>query len=96
MWNILFFIVLLNLCDLHASDISATEDLEVIVKEYSTALVTISWIDEQKNVLHTETSEMGRFSTGGPAKIGGILSIPDLGTSKTGCDPTLGFSSNQV
>ena len=51
------------------------EEPVIHITEYSTAIINISWVDPNGKVLHTDTSETGRFSSAGPATVSGILAL---------------------
>ena len=47
----------------------------VHVKEYSTALINVSWVDAERTIIHSDVSETGRFSNAGASTVSGILAI---------------------
>ena len=47
----------------------------VHVTEYSTAIINVSWVDSKRMILHTDTSETGRFSIAGATTVSGILAL---------------------
>lgn len=82
--------------------VMSKEDTVIHINKYSTALINISWMDPEKNELHTEMSEAGRFSTAGPATVSGVLSlaVPQDNYSTpedhSGCVPGLQLTNNKV
>jgi len=50
---------------------SEEEKKEEAVMEYSSAFINVSWVEVDRQVLHTETSETGRYSVAGAALVQG-------------------------
>jgi len=48
---------------------------EVAVTEYSTTFLNISWVDTERQAVHTETSETGRYSVAGAVPVVGELRL---------------------
>jgi len=79
------------------------EDPAVHVKEYSTALINVSWVDAERTIIHSDVSETGRFSNAGASTVSGILAIahsevdlsqPDIDT-QFGCIAPLYFTNRK-
>ena len=73
--SLLFQISTLKMKDPELNETS--KEIPVVhITEYSTALINISWVDSKRKVLHTDTSETGRFSSAGPTSVSGVLALP--------------------
>eukprot|EP00092_Neocalanus_flemingeri_P013508 GFUD01014567.1.p1 GENE.GFUD01014567.1~~GFUD01014567.1.p1 ORF type:complete len:387 (-),score=104.31 GFUD01014567.1:324-1484(-) len=93
----------LNIPDLNQTS-ETYEGPVVHVTEYSTALINVSWVDSKRGILHTDTSETGRFSSAGATTISGVLAVarsqPDPSSPSSdpqfGCTAPLHFSKGEL
>jgi len=85
---------------LHAQANALDTAPAIQVNKYSTAMISITWMDPKKKMLKTDSSETGRFSTTGPATVSGVLALAKSKANSSverhfGCSPDLELNSQE-